>query len=236
VERVRRGFSSRRKKEAGWQSVYLQFTRWCKDGSFRRLWDYSILAIKAELDLSAINLDGTQTLAKKGGESVAYQGRKKGKTSNILPVTDVNGYIIGSTGILAGNHNDAYELKNQLQMVFKEMKRLGLEIQGAYLNADSSFDTKEARKTCFNYGVIPNISENQRGRKNIKRGRKRLFNETIYHQRYCAERTFAWVDSYKRLLIRFERKDGMFLGAHHLAFAMINLRSILVKSEEGSEC
>jgi hypothetical protein len=109
--------------------------------------------IKADLDLSSINLDGTQTLAKKGGESVAYQGRKKGKTSNILPITDANGYIIASTGIVTGNHNDAYELKSHLQTVFKDMKQLGLDFQGAYLNADGIFDTKEARKTCFNYGV-----------------------------------------------------------------------------------
>jgi hypothetical protein len=187
------------------------------------------LVIQADLDLSAINLDGTQTLAKKGGESVAYQGRKKGKTSNILPITDANGYIIASTGIIAGNHNDAYELKSHLQMAFKEMKRLGLDFQGAYLNADGIFDTKEARKTCFNYGVIPNIPENQRGR-------KPLFDDSIYHKRYATERTFAWIDSYKRLLIRFERKDDLFLGAHHLAFALINLRHVLAEDKFETEC
>jgi hypothetical protein len=67
------------------------------------------LTIRADLDLSVLNLDGTQSLAKQGGEKVAYQGRKKGKTSNILPITDRNGYVIASTGILEGNHNDAYE-------------------------------------------------------------------------------------------------------------------------------
>ena len=39
------------------------------------------------LDLSQLNLDGMHTLAKKGGEQVAYQERKKAKTSNILPIT-----------------------------------------------------------------------------------------------------------------------------------------------------
>lgn len=216
--------------------MYGQFVRWCMDGSFRRLWTDSILTIKADLDLSSFNLDGSQTLAKKGGESVAYQGRKKGKTSNILPITDANGYIIASTGIVAGNHNDAYQLKSHLQTAFKEMKQLGLDFQGAYLNADGIFDTKEARKTCFNYGVIPNIPENQRGRKSVKRGRKPLFDEAIYHRRYSTERTFAWIDSYKRLLIRFERKDALFLGAHHLAFAMINLRHVLASDQVESEC
>jgi len=191
------------------------------------VWQQSILTIQNELNLSELNLDGTHTLAKKGGQSVAYQRRKKGKTSNILPIMEGNGYIVASTGIIAGNHNDAYNLKPHLQTAFKEMKRLGLAIKGAYFNADMAFDTKDARKTCFNHGLIPNIPENPRNRKQPKRGRKRLFNPEVYDHRFCAERTFAWIDKFKRLLIRFEKYDACFLGAHYIAFTMINLRHLL---------
>jgi len=188
------------------------------------MWSASILTIQNELNLSELNLDGTHTLAKKGGQSVAYQRRKKGKTSNILPIMDGQGFIVASTGIIAGNHNDTYNLKLHLQSAFKEMKRLGLTLKGAYFNADMAFDTKDTRKTCFNHGLIPNIPENPRNRKKPKRGRKRLFNPDVYRRRFCAERTFAWVDKFKRLLIRFERFDACFLGAHYIAFTMINLR------------
>jgi transposase len=190
------------------------------------------LTIRDDLNLSELNLDGTHSLAKKGGQSVAYQGRKKGKTSNILPIMDANGYVVASTGIIAGNHNDAYNLKPHLQMAFKEMKQLGLAFQGAYFNADMGFDTREARKTCFNHGLIPNIPENLRNRKQTKPGRKRLFNADVYDDRFCAERTFAWVDKFKRLLIRFERYDACFLGAHYIAFTMINLRHVLAKKSK----
>jgi len=139
-------------------------------------------------------------------------------------VTDAAGYIVGSTKLVAGNHNDAYNLKTHLQTLFKQMKRLGLRIQGAYLNADAMFDTKEARKTCFNHGIIPNIPENTRNRKRKKRGRPRLFNRDVYKHRFGIERTFAWIDKFKRLLIRFDRNDDYFFGGHCLAFAMINLR------------
>ena len=110
------------------------------------------MTIADRLNLSELNVDGSHAIAKKGGESVAYQGRKKAKTTNILPVTDAQGYIIASTGLVAGNHNDAFNLKGHLQCAFKAMKRLGLHIHGAYFNADSAFDTKEARKVCFNHG------------------------------------------------------------------------------------
>ena len=142
---------------------------------------------------------------------------------------DKHGYVVASTGIIAGNHNDAYNLKVHLQTAFREIKHLGLVIKGSFFNADMAFDTHEARKTCFNHGLIPNIPENTRNRQQTKRGRPRLFNATVYADRFCAERTFAWVDKFKRLLIRFERYDDIFLGAHHLAFALINLRGVLAQ-------
>lgn len=214
-------------KEISHDAVYYHYRKWSLDGSLQRVWTHSISAIEEEVDISELNLDGSHCLAKKGGESVSYQGRKKAKTSNILPITDKQGYILASTGILSGHHNDAFNLKAHLQTAFKTLKKLGLTIAGSYFNADSAFDSRDARKTCFNYGVIPNIAENKRNRKHPKRGRKRLFDPEVYRRRFGAERTFAWVDKFKQLLVRFERKDAYFLGAHCIAFAMINLRDLL---------
>ncbi|MCL4863926.1 MAG: hypothetical protein KJZ93_31250, partial [Caldilineaceae bacterium] len=195
----------RDKKEISWQAVYYHFRKWSADGSLEKVWQASIQTVQNDLDLSQLNLDGSHAMAKKGGESVAYQGRKRAKTSNILPIMDANGYLLASTGMVAGNHNDAFNLKRHLQAAFKSMKRLGLNIEGAFFNADSAFDTRDARKVCFNYGVIPNIAENKRNRKAPKRGRKRLFNAEIYKRRFTNERSFAWVDKFRALLIRCDR-------------------------------
>ncbi len=216
-----------RQKEISHYAVYHHYCKWSKDGSLENLWKGSILSIKSDLNLSELHLDGTHAIAKKGGESVAYQGRKRAKTTNILPVTDGEGFIVATTGLLAGNHNDAYNLKPHLQTIFKFMKRLELDFQGAFFNADKAFDTKDARKTCFNHGVLPNIDKNKRNRKTTKRGRKRFFNAEVYKHRFTCERTFAWVDKFKALLLRFDRKDIYFLGAHFIAFAMVNLRHII---------
>jgi transposase len=219
VERTAHGARSERrnKKEISWQAVYYHFSKWSADGSLDKVWQASVQTVQDDLDLSQLNLDGSHAIAKKGGESVAYQGRKRAKTSNILPIMDANGYILASTGMVAGNHNDAFNLKPHLQAAFKSLKRLGLNIEGAFFNADSAFDTREARKVCFNYGVLPNIAENKRNR---------LFNAEVYRRRFTNERSFAWVDKFRALLFRFDRKDTHCLGAHHIAFAMINLRHV----------
>jgi len=130
---------------------------------------------------------------------------------------------------VAGNHNDSYELKQTIKKLFGDMRRLGLDYQGAFFNADSSFDTREARKMLWNLGVIPNIPENKRNRRGVKRGRKRHFNHDVYKHRFVSERSFAWIDVSKTLLIRFERKAVYCLGFHHLGFALINLRNLLAK-------
>ncbi len=106
------------------------------------------------------------------------------------------------------------------------MKRLSLPIAGAYFDADTAFDTREARKVCFNHDLIPNIPQNPRHRKRQKSGRPRLFNPDIYKRRFTNERSFAWVDKFRALLVRFDRRSVNFLGAHCIAFAMINLRHV----------
>jgi transposase len=215
-------------KEISWWAVYHHFRKWSRDGSLERIWQHSVELIKDKVDTSVLNLDGSHAPAKKGGEAVAYQGRKKAKTSNILPITDHNGYILATTDIVAGNHHDAFNLKPQLQAAFKGIKRLGISIDRAYFNADSGFDTLDARKVCFNHHVIPNIAENKRNRKAAKLGRKRLFDPTIYKDRFASERTFAWIDKFRALLVRFDIKKIYFMGSHFLAFALINMRNSCV--------
>jgi hypothetical protein len=104
-------------------------------------------------------------------------------------------------------------------------KEVGLDLRGAYLNLDGGFDSAHNRKCMFNAGLIPNIKENPRNRKTVKRGRKRLFNAAIHALRLCVERTFAWEDTFKRLLLRFERLQQRHYGMKLMAYTLINLRA-----------
>ncbi len=99
---------------------------------------------------------------------------------------------------------------------------------GAYFNADSFFDTLAARQVCFNHGLIPNIAENKRNRKHVRRGRKRFFNSSIYKRRFASERSSAWIDKFRALLVRFDIKKIYFMGSHFLAFAPINFRTSFI--------
>ncbi len=122
------------------------------------------------------------------------------------------------------NEADTVLLPEGLQGLKRMAKLTGLVLKGSYLNLDGGFDSKSNRKAIFNAGMIPNIQENPRHRQRPKRGRKRLFNEAMHALRERVERTFAWEDKFKRLLLRFEhlqqRHDGMKL----MAYTLINVR------------
>jgi transposase len=98
------------------------------------------------------------------------------------------------------------------------------KVVGAVLNLDAGFDSKANRKGVFNAGMRPTIKENPWNRKKPKRGRKRFFDAVLYKLRFTIERTFAWKDKFKRLLLRFETLQIRHLGFKLMAFTLINLR------------
>src|SRR5262247_1959240 len=103
-------------------------------------------------------------------------------------------------------------------------KEVGLDLRGAYLNLDGGFDSARNRKMIFNAGMMPNITENPRNRKTTKRGRKRFFNAAIHALRDRVERTFAWEDTFKRLLLRFEHIQQRHYSMKLMADTLLNLR------------
>src|ERR671933_2012836 len=63
--------------EISYQVPYYHFRKWSRDGSLQRLFDASIMTIKGDLDLSAINLDGSHSAAKKGAKPSPIKAARK---------------------------------------------------------------------------------------------------------------------------------------------------------------
>jgi hypothetical protein len=206
-------------------TVYKVFARWSDDGSLAEAFIASVahLADHNQLDLSVLHGDGTNTVAKKGGDGIGYSGHKHQQGEKVIAIIDNNGYVLAPLPVAPVNEADTVLLPEGLKALKRVARLTGLELEGAYLNLDGGFDSKSNRKAIFNAGMIPNIKENPRNRKTPKRGRKRLFNQAIHALRKRIERTFAWEDKFKRLLLRFEylqrRHYGMKLMASITASA-----------------
>ncbi len=207
-------------------TVYRVFAKWAADGS---LWQAFIASVRhltaaQHLDLSVRHGDGTNTVAKQGGEGIGYSGYKHQKGDKVIAIIDNHGSVLAPVPVAPVNATDRVLLPESLKALKRVAKEAGLDIRGAYLNLDGGFDAAHNRKCMFNAGLIPTIKENPRNRKTTKRGRNRFFNKAIHALRMRVERTFAWEDKFKRLLLRFERIQQRHYGMKLMAYTLINLR------------
>jgi hypothetical protein len=104
--------------------------------------------------------------------------------------------------------------------------RIGLDLKGAPLTLDSGFDSQQNTTLLKQHGLIPMIYPNPRNTKEpIAIARKfRWLNRELYRQRYKVERTFAWQDTYRKLVVSYERLEQTRKGFRLLAYSMINFR------------
>jgi hypothetical protein len=124
-----------------------------------------------------------------------------------------------------GNRNESPLLRKAMLDVTRIAREVGIDLRGSIVSLDGVYDCRANRKAIFNRGMVPNINPNPRGRKQPKRGRKPIFDPSIFEERFrTIERVFAWEDKFRRLLLRFERISGLHYAFKTLGYTMINLR------------
>ena len=77
-------------------TIYKVFAKWSDDGSLDQAFIASVrhLAEQNHLDLSILHGDGTNTVAKKGGDGIGYSGHKHQKGEKILAIVENNGFVL----------------------------------------------------------------------------------------------------------------------------------------------
>lgn len=208
-------------RDYSYSSVYHHYRKWSKDGSWENVWHNVLKNHKDVLDLSSIQTDGSHTPAKKGGEEVSYQGRKKCKTSNLIFLSDNAGNMLGFSDVYAGAHNDLYNISESFEKMIYPLKAAGIPIDGLFLNADAGFDADELKRLCFRHGIFLNVDENKRNGNTVEdKDVCCLFDDELYKKRFVIERANAWIDSFKTLLVRFTIKAQNWLSLHYLALVV----------------
>ena len=89
------------------------------------------------------------------------------------------------------------------------------------LVADKAYDSDEFRLWLRRKGVIPCIPPREN-----RKGRRKKWEEE-YKERWRVERTFAWVENFRRLVVRYERMAKMYEAFCIVALILICLRELL---------
>lgn len=125
-----------------------------------------------------------------------------------------------------GNRNDSFELAENMETLARTLEEADIDLKYSHLNADAGFDVKSFIEEIENkHKMIANIPKNKRNSKKAAQ-EYRYLGEYIYSFRRKIETVFAWLDTYKRILVRFEYKARNFKSWLHLASSLINLRTI----------
>jgi transposase len=213
-----------------WQGTYYHFREWVKDGSWSKVWIAILSAHKDKLDLSSMQLDGSHTPCKQGGEAVGYQARKKTKTTNSLFLADNQGQMLACATPQEGNHHDLFNIQSLFNELCEILSKAGIDLKGLFLNADAGFDSQELRKLCKEKQIEANIAINSRN--GVSQAEEYMyFDEELYKCRTVVEHANAWMDSFKALLVRFEKKTTTWVALLLLAFSVRFLRKIKQKSK-----
>lgn len=213
-----------------WNTVYHHFNQWSKDGCWVAVWVNLLRQNLQYLDLSCASFDGSHTPAKNGGQAVGYQGRKACKTTNSLFLADNQGVILAMATPQEGQHHDLFEIQALFDGVCNLLKAAGISLDGLLLNADAGFDSDSFKQACQKENIIPNVKPNPRNQKDTEETPHEngayVFDDLLYRQRAIIERSNAWLDAFKALLVRFEFLATNWVSFHYMAFSVIFIRKI----------
>ncbi len=133
----------------------------------------------------------------------------------MLFLCDNRGIPISCSQPIAGNHHDTFELEEHMDKMLEDIKKSNIRTDGLFLNADAGF-----RCYCFRNDIFSNIDFNPRNGK--ASNREYIFDDQLYKRRFVIERTNAWIDAFKTLMVRFDIKRNW----HLIAFFAILIRKL----------
>lgn len=157
---------------------------------------------------------------------MGYSGHKHQKGIKELSIADNNGFIIAPLNVKPVNQHDTTLLPQSLDDLADMADLIGLDLVGSYLTLDSGFWSARNRWRIRQMKMTPVIKPNRGRIKNEKKLEQIYadFNEQIYKTRFPIERSFGWQDTYRKLVIRYEKLECTHNGFKYLAYSMINLR------------
>lgn len=215
--------------EINYTNGYRKWRQWVEQGSIQAIFEQSVRCLHRQgaIDVSMLSGDGSNVVAKKGGELIGYSGHKHQTGDKVVALFDRCGHVLAPMTVAPVNEADMSLLPEALEDLKRVLTRTAIPLaKRTLLNLDAGFDSKSNRKAVFNAGLKPNIKENPRNRKHPKRGRPRHFDAEAYKERFASERTFGWADKFRRVLVRYDWYIETYQAFHLLAFSLINFGDI----------
>lgn len=198
-------------------TVHDRFQFWREQGFFQRLWQEGVLEYSKfkGIDWQWQCADGSHVAAKLGGKSVgpSYKYRAKNGTNRSL-LTEGNGIPLALV-IDKANCNDFKLLEPTLKSLIVDRPELPTP---QHICLDKGYDCFEVDQLVKAWGYTAHIR--RKGEDSLHKPIPKL-----KARRWVVERTYAWLNNFRRLLTRWEKKDDNYLAFLHLGCSWISYRA-----------
>lgn len=149
---------------------------------------------------------------------------KRGKGTKLMVLADGAGLALGVC-VEAATPAEVTLLERTLDAVNVQRRRG--ENRRPYkperLIADRGYDSNPARALLVSREIEPIIPKRRNNRKATHQDGRRL---RRYKRRWIIERTNAWLQNFRRLVVRYERKVKNFEALVHMACALVALKRV----------
>ncbi|RJP78729.1 MAG: IS5 family transposase [Desulfobacteraceae bacterium] len=197
-----------------YQTCHRRFQQWVRQGVFRIIAQELAqdLYERGGIDIREAFIDGTFVPAKKGVFAVGKT--KRGKGTKIMAIADAAGFPVAAHVESASPH----EVKLVEATIDSSFTRYAPD----RLIGDKAYDSDKLDQQLSEERAIELIAPHKRNRKKLQTQDGRKLRR--YRRRWKVERLFAWLQNFRRLVVRYEYHVENFLGLLQLGCSIILLR------------
>lgn len=201
-------------------TVHDRFQEWAAAGFFERLWVAGLLEYdeRCGLEWEWQAMDGAMTKAPLGQAATGPNPTDRGKAGTKRSVlTEGHGLPVG-VAVAGANRHDSKLVEATLQSIPIERPEPTAE-QPQNMCLDAAYDGGPVAAILDAWGYTAHI----RSRGAEKEAQQQI--PGYRARRWVVERTHSWMNRFRRLLIRWEKKPAHYLALIHFACAFICFRA-----------
>ena len=197
-----------------------RFQEWVAAGVFLLLWQAGVEQFDElqGIDWNWLSMDGAMTKAPLGGEKTGpnpTDRAKRGVKRSLL--TDGHGVPLG-VQVDGANRNDMKLVRSTLESIVVERPEPTAE-QPQGMCLDKGYDYDEVRDILSEFGFTAHIrSRGEEAKELVREAGQRA-------RRWVVERSHSWMNRFRRILVRWEKKPEHYLAFLHFACALIAFRA-----------
>lgn len=201
-------------------SAHRRFVEWTEAGVFREAWVKALDAYDefVGIDWSWQSMDGAMTKAPLGGEKTGPNPTDRGKrgTKRSL-LTDANGIPIGLA--VDGANRVDFKMVRETIATIPIQRPAPRKSAPQGLCLDKGYDYDEVRRLAVEFSFTAHIRCRGEDAKAIKRG------AGFKARRWVVERAHSWMNRFRRILVRWEKRADTYIAMLHLACAIITWKA-----------